>query len=122
MPGMNWEELRPQERLVAEQAVLNLRALNQACRSAADGKVLAVAETLAMQQGREWIRKSLQMSLEHEGREAEKKGARPDLLLRIEQGPSWLQTTPAHHSCGRHFARASRLPLCAVPGWRICCG
>ena len=41
---MNWEELTPAERLVAEQAVLNLRSLNRTCRMAADGQVLRLAE------------------------------------------------------------------------------
>lgn len=39
MAGVNWDEMTSQERLIAEQAVMNLRALNKACRSAADGKV-----------------------------------------------------------------------------------
>lgn len=73
MNGMNWDELTPEERLLAEQAVMNFRALNKACRGAADGKVLAVAETLAMQQGRELIRQTIQASLAQEGREVEKK-------------------------------------------------
>lgn len=73
MNGMNWDELTPAERLLAEQAVMNLRTLNKACRSAADGKVLAVAESLAMAQGREFIRQTLEVSLEQEGREIEKK-------------------------------------------------
>lgn len=73
---MKWEELTPSERLLAEQAVLNLRELNKACRAAPDGKVLGVAETLAIAQGRELTRKTLQTSLEEEGREVEKKGPR----------------------------------------------
>jgi hypothetical protein len=76
MHEMNWDELTSTERLVAEQAVMNLRALHKACRSAADGKVLAVAETLAMEQGRELIRKTLEVSLEQEGRAVEKKRRR----------------------------------------------
>lgn len=73
---MNWDELTPSERLVAEQAVMNLRALNKACRAAPDGKVLGIAESLAMEQGRELIRKTLAASLDEEGREVEKKGRR----------------------------------------------
>lgn len=76
MARMNWDELSAEERLLAEQAVLNFRALNQACRAAPDGKVLAVAEQLAMEQGREFIRRTLETCLELEGREAEKKGLR----------------------------------------------
>lgn len=71
---MNWDELTPSERLVAEQAILNLRTLNKACRAAADGKVLGVAESLAMEQGRELTRQTLQASLAEEAREVEKKG------------------------------------------------
>lgn len=73
MAGMNWDELSAEERLLAEQAVLNRRALRKACREAADGKVLAVAEQLAMEQGREFIRRMLASSLQEEGRELEKK-------------------------------------------------
>ena len=76
MSGMTWEELSAQERLVAEQAVMNLRALGQACRAAADGKVIDVAEKLAIEQGRELIRQTLQTALADEAREVEKKGRR----------------------------------------------
>jgi hypothetical protein len=73
MAGMNWDELNAEERLLAEQAVMNRRALRKACREAEDGKVLAVAEQLAMEQGREFIRRMLESSLQEEGREVEKK-------------------------------------------------
>jgi hypothetical protein len=76
MAGMNWDKLSAEERLVAEQAILNLRALSKACRAAPDGKVLGVAERLAVEQGRELTRRTLQAALESEGREAEKKGPR----------------------------------------------
>jgi hypothetical protein len=62
---------------VAEQAVMNLRDLKRACRAAEDGTVLSVAEALGMQQGRELIRQSLELSLQEEGREVEKKGHPP---------------------------------------------
>lgn len=78
MQGVNWDELTPEERLLAEQAVLNFRALNKACRSAKSGTVLAVAERLAVDQGRELTRQTLQAALEIEGREVEKKGQRAD--------------------------------------------
>jgi hypothetical protein len=76
MAGLDWSELTPQERLVAEQAVLNLRTLNQACDAAADGTVLAVAEQLAMKQGRELIRKTLETSLDQQRADVEKKTRR----------------------------------------------
>lgn len=76
MNGLHWEELTPEERLLAEQAILNFRELNKACRAAADGKVLRVAETLAIEQGRELTRQTLQAALAQECREVEKKGRR----------------------------------------------
>ena len=72
--GLNWDELTAEERLVAEQAILNLRTLNRACDEAADGTVLAVAETLAMRQGRDLIRKTLEVSLNRQAQAVEKKG------------------------------------------------
>ena len=73
MLGMNWGELSPTERLIAEQAVLNFRSLNAACDAAADGKVLAVAETLAIQQGRELIRRTVEVALQQQASDLEKK-------------------------------------------------
>ena len=73
MSGMNWSELSPTERLIAEQAVLNFRSLNAACDAAADGKVLAVAETLALQQGRELIRRTVEVTLQQQAEGLEKK-------------------------------------------------
>lgn len=70
---MNFEELSPAERLVAEQAVLNLRTLNNACDIAADGTVLAIAETLAVEQGRELTRKTLQAAVDAQVETVEKK-------------------------------------------------
>ncbi len=73
---MNFDELSPEERLIAEQAVLNLRSLNTACDAAADGTVLAIAERVAMTQGRELIRRTLQTSLDQQIQTVEKKGRR----------------------------------------------
>jgi hypothetical protein len=73
MSRMNLEELSAQERLIAEQAVLNFRELNRACDAAADGTVLSVCEELAMQQGRELIRKTVETSLNAQAGEVEKK-------------------------------------------------
>ncbi|MGE0379195.1 MAG: hypothetical protein AB7I48_28265 [Planctomycetaceae bacterium] len=72
MRGVNFDELRLQERLVAEQAVVNFRELNKACDAAADGTVLEVCEKLAMTQGRELIRKTVQASLNLQAGEVEK--------------------------------------------------
>lgn len=72
------EEFTLEERLMAEQAVLQYRALRAACAAASDGKVLAIAERLAVDQGREATRRQLETALQHEAAEAEKKGARAE--------------------------------------------
>ena len=71
---MESDQLSPEERLIAEQAVLNFRSLNDACDAAADGTVLAVAEKLAVEQGRELIRRTLEASMEQQVKAVEKKG------------------------------------------------
>ena len=73
---MKLDELSPEERLIAEQAVMNFRSLNKACDAAADGTVLVVAEQLAMAQGRELIRRTVEASLSEQVRTVEKKGRR----------------------------------------------
>ena len=77
MAGMNWDEMTAEERLLAEQLVLNMRSLNRVARLAPDGHVLDVVERLAMEQGRELVRRTIELSLHVEGTEVEKKVARP---------------------------------------------
>lgn len=72
---MQFEELSPAERLIAEHAVLNLRTLNNACDMAADGTVLAIAEILAVEQARELTRKTLQASIDAQVDSVEKKSS-----------------------------------------------
>ncbi len=48
MATMDWGPLTSDERLVAVQAVLNLRMLNAACDAAADGAVLGIAKLLSL--------------------------------------------------------------------------
>ena len=70
---MNFKELTLEERLVAEQAVLNLRSLNEACDVATDGTVLAIVEKIAVEQGCELIRRTLQASVNRQTKAVEKK-------------------------------------------------
>ena len=72
-----FDDLSPEERLIAEQAVLNFRSLNSACDAAADGTVLAVAEKLAVEQGRELTRRTLQATIDAQVESVEKKVVRP---------------------------------------------
>lgn len=75
MPQLDLDDLSPQERLLAEHAVLQYRALRAACSEAPNGKVLGVAERIAVDQGRELTRRTLETALQEEAAEAEKKGA-----------------------------------------------
>jgi hypothetical protein len=83
MANLWWEQFTPEERLLAEQAVLQHRALRQACAAAPDGRVLAIAERLAVEQGREATRLQLETALQHEAAEAEKKGAQAEAADRV---------------------------------------
>ena len=71
MSGINWDEMTAEERMLAEQLVLNFRELNQACDAAKDGMVLGVCETLAMRQGRELVRRTIESSLHLQKAEVE---------------------------------------------------
>ena len=84
MLNLWWEHLTSEERLLAEQAVLQHRALREACAAAPDGKVLAIAERLAVEQGRAATRLQLETALQHEAAEAEKKGAQDEAAQSAE--------------------------------------
>lgn len=70
---MNFDELTAGERLIAEQAVLNLRSLNKACDDAADGTVLAIGEVMAVEQGRRLTQNTLQAAMDEQIETLEKK-------------------------------------------------
>lgn len=82
---LDWNNISPEERLIAEQAILNLRELNKVCDAAPDGKVFAIAETMAMNQGRDLIRKNLESSLVHQATDVEKKRGQPEHAPATEQ-------------------------------------
>lgn len=67
----------PQEGLIVEQALAMYRELRSAAAMAADGEVLATAESLAIARGRELTRRSLETVLQEEALAVEKKGRRP---------------------------------------------
>ena len=62
------------ERLIMEQAALFARALSSSANEAPDGKVLAIAERVAVEQGREFVRKALAITLQGQAAAVEKKG------------------------------------------------
>ena len=65
------------EALFLEQAKAMYQELNQTACDAPDGEVLAQAETCALVRGRELIRKGLEMVVQGQADEVEKK-VRPD--------------------------------------------
>jgi hypothetical protein len=64
------------EALLAEQAVLLARELEQTCTEAADGQVLDQAEGVILAKGRDLLRLALQASLQRHAATAEKRGRR----------------------------------------------
>ena len=64
----------PLEALVVEQALAMVREMKRAADAAPDGHVLAQAEAVAVAQGRELTRKSLEAALNEQAEEVEKKG------------------------------------------------
>lgn len=92
------EEFTPEERLMAEQAVLQYRALRDACAAAPHGKVLAIAERLAVDQGREAMRVQLETALQREAAEAEKKGARAAVARAVTSHGRTAAAKPARSS------------------------
>jgi hypothetical protein len=66
----------PLEALVVEQALAMVREMKRVADAAPDGQVLNQAETVAVAQGRELTRKSLEAVLNDQAAEVEKKGRR----------------------------------------------
>ena len=77
MTGMNWDDVTPEERLLAEQTVLSFRELNKVGDAAADGTVLGVCEKLAIEQGCELTRRMLEATLHEQAEAVKKRGRRP---------------------------------------------
>ena len=86
MTGMNWDDMTPNERLLAEQAVLNFRELNQAGQAAADGTVLRSCDRLYVERGRELTRRMLEASLQEQAEAVEKKARRPGRVAERTSG------------------------------------
>lgn len=64
----------PTEALIVEQALAMVREMQRVANAAPDGQVLAQAEKVAVAQGRELTRKSLEAVLHDQAEEVEKKG------------------------------------------------
>ena len=68
----------PQEALIVEQALAMYREMQRTANAAPDGHVLAQVEQLAVTRGREFMRKSLEVVLNEQAEEVEKKGRRAE--------------------------------------------
>lgn len=79
----------PTEALIVEQALAMLREMQQTATAAPDGRVLAQVEKVAMAQGRELTRKSLEAVLNEQAQAVEKKGRR------VEPAPAADRATTA---------------------------
>jgi len=75
----------PQEALIVEQALAMYREMRSVCRAAPDGQVLARAEQLAVQRGRDLTRQSLESVLNEEAQEVEKKGRPAAAALAVDR-------------------------------------
>jgi hypothetical protein len=76
----------PTEALIVEQALAMVREMQQTATAAPDGQVLAQVERLAMAQGRELTRKSLEAVLNEQAHEVEKKGRRVGRVPAADRG------------------------------------
>jgi hypothetical protein len=76
----------PTEALIVEQALAMVREMQRIANAAPDGQVLAQAEKVAMAQGRELTRKSLEAVLNEQAQEVEKKGRRVGRVPAADRG------------------------------------
>jgi len=76
----------PTEALIVEQALAMVREMQQTATAAPDGQVLAQVERLAMAQGRELTRRSLEAVLNEQAQEVEKKGRRVERARAADRG------------------------------------
>lgn len=80
------------EALIVEQALAYARQLKRTADAAPDGQVLDRAETVTLDQGRDFLRRSLQIVLQSQAEAVEKKG-RPRAAVAVES----VATTKASH-------------------------
>lgn len=92
----------PLEALIVEQALAMVREMKRVADAAPDGQVLTQAETVAVAQGRELTRKSLEAVLGEQAEEVEKKGRAGEAVAAAGRG------TTAARGRGRSSRRPAR--------------
>jgi hypothetical protein len=78
MPVQTIEFTTPLQRAILERALLLAQELERTANAAPDGAVLRRTEQLILEQGREFLRQSLQATLQAQADAVEKKGLRPE--------------------------------------------
>jgi hypothetical protein len=117
---MDFAQMSPAERLIAEQAVLDFRTLNKACDEAADGKVLAVAEQLAVEEGRQLVRRTSEFSLRQQAEAVEKRGAGTTVLLRRVACPLRTPSPPGDDGGRRDSLEPGLFPMFSMHSGNVC--
>ena len=91
---MDFSQLTPEERLAAEQAVLTLRALNEAAEQAPMGQGLAFLEAVIHQRGFDHLRRLMTLAASARP-EAQKRGSASGVAARVADGRSSRTATSA---------------------------
>jgi hypothetical protein len=78
MPPSDLNRLTPLQRLIVEQAVVMAQELEAAADSAPEGQVLDRCESFLLGNGRAFLRKALESTLQTRAEALEKKGAPPE--------------------------------------------
>ena len=98
---------------MAEQAVMNYRALSKACRQAADGTVLDIAETMAMQQGREFLANVSRPCVDRRSLTIRLRFSRPDYPQESEKELNVIIGVPKETFAGER--RVALIPAAVKP-------
>jgi hypothetical protein len=82
----NLDSLTPVQRLVVEQAFVLAKELEAAADSAPDGQVIDRCESLLLGNGRDFLRRVFESTLQSRAELLEKKGAPPEPARVVQRG------------------------------------
>ena len=74
----NLDQLTPTQRLIVEQAFVMAQELETAADAAPEGQVIDRCESILLGHGRDFLRRSLEATLQSRAEVLEKKGAPPE--------------------------------------------
>ena len=78
MPPSDLDSLTPVQRLIVEQALVLAKELESAAEAAPDGRVIDRCESFLLGNGRDFLKKALETTLQARAELLEKKPAPPD--------------------------------------------